>query len=383
MDIQKARSLFPYLKTGKVYFGHASTAPLSTYVTDRLKNYIHVRSETKIDDYTAVIKAMENVKNGLAEMINSTPDRIAFIDNTNNGLNMLAQSVVWKQNDRIILNDIEFPANVYPFMNLEHRGVKIDFVKSHSGIVSAEDIINTITPETKLISVSQVQFLTGYRIDLDTLGKVCKEKGIIFSVDAIQGLGAVRLDVQKSHIDFISCGTQKWLLGLQGLAFIYLSKNLQEKMHPSQPGWLSVEDGWNLLDFKLDLKQTADVFQSGTMNYPGIHVMDASLQLFNEFGLDEIEERIVSNSVYFISRLKEIGITPYLSDVDRKYLSGIVSFEHPSADKIFHELLQRNIISSLRDRVIRFAHHFYNTEEEINKVISALQEILPTLPPRQ
>src|SRR5664280_1472550 len=107
MDIQKARSLFPYLKTGKVYFGHASTAPLSTYVVDRLKDYIHVRSETKIDDYTSVLKSMENVKNGLAEMINSTPDRIAFTDNTNNGINMLAQSVVWKQNDRVILNDIE------------------------------------------------------------------------------------------------------------------------------------------------------------------------------------------------------------------------------------------------------------------------------------
>src|ERR1035437_5010414 len=167
MDIQKARSLFPYLKTGKVYFGHASAAPLSTYVVDRLKDYIYVRSETKIDDYTAVLKSMENVKKGLAEMINSTPDRIAFTDNTNNGLNMLAQSVVWEIGDRIILNDIEFPANVYPFMNLKNQGVQNDFVKSHDGIVSAEDIINAITPETKLISVSQVQFLTGYRVDLE------------------------------------------------------------------------------------------------------------------------------------------------------------------------------------------------------------------------
>ena len=381
MDIQKARSLFPYLKTGKVYFGHASTAPLSTYVVDRLKDYILVRSETKIDDYTAVLKSIENVKEGLAEMINSTPDRIAFTDNTNNGINMLAQSVVWKQNDRVILNDIEFPANVYPFMNLKHLGVEIDFVKSHDGIVSAEDIINAITLETKLISVSQVQFLTGYRIDLELLGKVCKEKGIIFSVDAIQGLGAVRLDIRKSNIDFISCGTQKWLLGLQGLAFIYLSRQLQESMHPSQPGWLSVEDAWNLLDYNLDLKKTADAFQPGTMNYPGIHVMDTSLKLFKEFGLDEIETRIIGNSVYFISRLKEIGITPYLDGVDRKYLSGIVSFVHASAEKIFHELLHRNIISSLRDNVIRFAHHFYNTEEDIDKVISALKEILPIIRP--
>ena len=152
-------------------------------------------------------------------------------------------------------------------------------------------------------------------------------------------------------------------------------------MHPSQPGWLSVEDAWNLLDYKLDLKKTADVFQPGTMNYPAIHVMDASLKLFKEFGLDEIENRIINNSVYLISRLKEIGITPYLSGLDRKYLSGIVSFGHPSAEKIFHELLHRDIISSLRDNVIRFAHHFYNSEEDIDKVITALKEILSTLQP--
>jgi selenocysteine lyase/cysteine desulfurase len=379
MDIQKARSLFPYLKTGKIYLGHASAAPLSTYVVDRLKDYIYVRSETKIDDYVAVIKAMENVKKGLADLINSTPDRIAFTDNTNNGLNMLAQSVVWKKGDRIILNDVEFPANVYPFMNLKNLGVEIDFVKSHDGIASAEDIINAITPATKLISVSQVQFISGYRVDLDLIGKACNEKGIIFSVDAIQGLGAVRLDVKKSNIDFISCGTQKWLLGLQGLAFIYLSKELQESMEPKQKGWLSVEDAWNLLDYNLVGKKSADVFQNGTMNYPGIHAMDASLTLLKEFGAEEIEERIINNSVYFISRLKEIGLTPYLYGLDRKYLSGIVTFIHPSADKIFHELLRRNIISSLRESGIRFAHHFYNTTDDIDKVISALQEILKSL----
>lgn len=379
MDIQKARSLFPYLKTGKIYLGHASTAPMSTNVIERLNKYIIDRSEGVIDDYKAVLRSIDSVKAGLGRMINTTPDRIAFTDNTNNGINILAQSVVWEKGDRIILNDIEFPANVYPFMCLKDKGVEIDFVESHDGIVSAEDIINAITPKTRLISISQVQFLSGYRVDLEAIGKVCSERGIIFSVDAIQGLGAVRLDVQKSHIDFISCGTQKWLLGLQGLAFIYLSKSLQEKMEPKHTGWLSVEDAWNLLDFKLIYKTTAEVFQGGTMNYPGIHVMDASLKLFEEFGFDEIEERIIENSVYFIDRLTEIGIVTYPADVDRKFLSGIVSFRHPSADKIFHKLLGKNIISSLREGGIRFAHHFYNSKEDIDKVIDALKEILEGL----
>ena len=379
IDIQKARSFFPYLQTGKIYLGHASTAPMSTYVIDRLKEYIADRSEGVIDDYKAVLRSMEFVKSGLGRLINTTADRIAFTDNTNNGIDILAQSVKWNKGDRIILNDIEFPANVYPFMNLKKLGVETDFVKSHDGIVSAEDIIDAITPKTRLISVSQVQFLSGYRIDVEAIGKECNEKGIIFSVDAIQGLGAVRLDVQKSHIDFISCGTQKWLLGLQGLAFIYVSKALQEAMEPKHTGWLSMEDAWNLIDFKVEYKTTAEVFQGGTMNYPGIHVMAASLKLFEEFGFDEIEERIIDNSLYFIKRLKEIGIVTYPAETGRRYLSGIVSFRHPSASKIFHGLLSRNIIASLREGGIRFAHHFYNTKEDIDKVIFALEEIMAGL----
>ncbi len=208
---------------------------------------IKQKSETEIDDFVSMLKVFEETKAGLAKLINTTIERIAFVDNTTNGLNILAQGMKWEKGDRILLNDIEFPANVYPFLNLEKDGVVIDFVKSHDGIVSAEDIIENVKPGTKLISVSQVQFLTGYRIELQKLGEFCKENGIIFCVDAIQGLGAVRLDVQKDNIDFISCGTQKWLMGLQGLAFIYISKNLQEKLTPKYTGWQSVKNAWNLI----------------------------------------------------------------------------------------------------------------------------------------
>ncbi|MHB9012543.1 MAG: aminotransferase class V-fold PLP-dependent enzyme, partial [Ignavibacteriaceae bacterium] len=190
MNIEEVRAEFPYLKNGKIYFNHASTGPMSKRVLNTITKVLYEKSETNIDEFLGLQAVIKESKSNLALMINTVPDRIAFVDNTSTGINIIAQGVKWKKGDRVLLNDLEFPANVYPFLNLKEKSVEIDFVKSHDGIVSAEDIIDNIKPATRLVSISYVQFLTGYRVDLEKIGKVCKEKGIIFSVDAIQGLGA-------------------------------------------------------------------------------------------------------------------------------------------------------------------------------------------------
>ncbi|MCW8823076.1 MAG: aminotransferase class V-fold PLP-dependent enzyme, partial [Ignavibacteriaceae bacterium] len=267
--IEKARSYFPYLKKGIIYFNHASTGPITTKVKERIEAFLTERSEEKIDDYYAFKDVADETKTMIGEMINCEGDRIAFLDNTTNGIIWLAQGINWKSGDRIILNDVEFPANVYPFLQLKEKGVEVDFIKSKNGIVTAEEVIDAIKPDTKLISISFVQFLSGYRVDLEKIGKACKEHGIIFSVDAIQGLGAVRLDIEKCNIDFLASGTQKWLLGLQGLAFIYVRKELQDKMKTAPIGWLAVNDAWDLLNFDLTTKETAERFQPGTLNNLG------------------------------------------------------------------------------------------------------------------
>lgn len=376
IQIKKARSYFPYLANGIIYFNHAALSPISTKVSDSIKALIKQKSETNIDDVSSMLKVFGDTKTMLANLINTSSDRITFVDNTTNGLNILAQGINWTKGDRILLNDIEFPANVYPFLNLERDGVEVDFIKSHNGVVSAEDIIENVKPGTKLISVSFVQFLTGYRIELQKLGKFCKENGILFCVDAIQGLGAIRLDVQKDNIDFISCGSQKWLMGLQGLGFIYVSKKLQEKLTPKYTGWHSVKNAWNLLDYKLNLKENADAFQTGTLNTMGIYALNASLKLFDEFGNDEIEETVISNSKYFINELDNIGIKSFLVDCDEQNIGGIVSFKHENSQKIFDELKNKKIIGAVREGVVRFAPHFYNTKEEIIIVVNEVKNLL-------
>jgi len=375
MNKSEVRNKFPYLDNGIIYFNHAATGPFSSPVVNRLTNLLIEKSENNIDDFDSFIKVAEETKILLAELINCNVDRIAFVDNTTNGLNIPAQSIDWKKGDRILLNDIEFPANVYPFLNLKRIGVEVDFVKSENGIVTADQIINSIKPETKLVSVSFVQFLSGYKVDLEKIGNYCRANNIIFSVDGIQGIGAMRVDVKKCKIDFLSCGTQKWLLGMQGLAFIYVDEEFQKKIIPANVGWLSVENAWDLLDYKLDLKTSANVFQGGTLNTFGIYAFNSSLTLFKDFGFDNVESEVLLNTKYFITKLKSIGLDCVLSNSNEEELAGIVTIKVKDPQKIFDELEKKKIFGSLREGFIRFAPHFYNTHHEIDKVVEELQKI--------
>lgn len=372
MELSRSREFYPYLKTGKIYFNHAAISPLSTKVLDKINEYLIQRSETTIETYGVFMKTLAETKEKLAALLNTDIERIAFVDNTSNGLNIVAQGIDWKRGDRIILNDIEFPSNIYPYLNLKKEGVEIDFVKSHNGKVTAEDVIKMIKPSTRLISISSVQFLSGYRCDLDLIGEVCSKKGIIFSVDAIQSLGATNIDIKKSKIDFLACGTQKWLMALMGLAFIYISEELQDKLSHRYAGWLSVEDPWNLLNYDLKFRKTAEAFQNGTISAIGVTALNASLDFFNEFGFELIENTIIDNSKYFINKLNEIGMKPILYNSPDKNLSGIVSFNCNDPKGVVDELSANNVDCALREGIVRFSPHYYNSKDEIDKVIEII-----------
>lgn len=376
LNISESRNFFPYLKSGKIYMNHAAISPLSQPVVDALNSYIYQRSETEIENYFSFQKIVLDTKKKLADMINTEPERLAFVDNTSNGLNILAQGVSWEKGDRVILNDLEFPSNIYPFLNLRSQGVEIDIVKSHGGRVTFEDIEKAITGKTRLVSISHVQFLTGYRADLEKIGELCRSRGIIFCVDSIQALGAIREDVKKMKIDFLASGTQKWLMSLQGLSFIYISEELQNSLSPKYVGWTSVKDAWNLLDYDLNLRDTAERFQNGTVSAIGIAALNATLNLMLRFGYNVIEETILDNTGYFNSKLQSIGITPFMLGAERPELSGIVSFRSEKAAEIFESLKQRDIIAAVREDVVRFSPHYYNTREEIDQVSEVLKMVI-------
>lgn len=374
-ELEPYRSYFPFLKSGKIYMNHAAISPMSAMVMDKLQQFISIRSEGAIDDFKLFMQEGEHVKQMLGTLLNTTSDRIAFSDNTSNALNIFAQGLRLQAGDEVILNDVEFPSNVYPFLNLQSDGVKIVYAKSNNGVVAAEDIISCITPATKVVSVSFVQFLSGYRINLKTLTDYCKPRGIIVCVDAIQGLGAINLDLKETPVDFIAAGCQKWLMGTMGLAFIYVSKELQEMMQPRYVGWLSVKNAWNLLNFDLSLKSDASAFQSGTLNVMGIFALSGALELFEKTGHALREEVVLENTGYFINHLLEIGFRPFMASYPKESQSGIITFHPDNGMEIFTHLENANIVCSLREGMIRFAPHFYNTRAEIDIVIDELLKL--------
>ncbi len=374
MDLEKARSLFPHTKKGIIYFNHAATGPLSNLVANKINEYTAERSFEKIENFPKVSTFANSNKEDLGKYLNCSPDRIAFTDNTTNGINILASGINWNKGDRVLLNDLEFPANVYPFLNLQKDGVIVDFVKSHNGIVSAQDIINNIKHETKLVSVSFVQFLTGYRTNIEKIGEYCRERGIIFCVDAIQGLGALKLDVQKCNIDFLSCGTQKWLLGLQGLAFIYLTENMQNKLDTKYAGWLSVENAWDMLNYELIPRKTAERYQYGTISHIGVFALRGALDFFQLFDWADIERQTIEIASYLSLQLNKIGIKTLLFDCQKENLSGIVTFKHREAQKVYEYLVNNQVGCAVREGMVRLSPHFYNTFEECDRLVSIMKK---------
>jgi selenocysteine lyase/cysteine desulfurase len=357
------------------YFNHASVGPISSIVKEKIDTYVSDRSEGIVENYFETIPQVKSAKERLSRLLNANIDEIAWIDNVSNALNVLANGIIWNHGDQIILNDLEFPSNVYPFLNLQKQGVEILFARSENGVIDLAQIEKLVSNKTKLISISLVQFLTGYKANIKAIGDFCRERNILFSVDGIQGAGVVQIDVKDCSVDFFTGGSQKWLMGLQGLSYFYISQNLLNKLEQKFVGWTSVKNAWSLLEYDLSLIDSAERFQNGTNSRIGIIALDASLSLFEEIGYSKIEDQILNNSQYLMKRLEEIGFELVLKDVQRQNLAGIITFKHKAADKIFNELKRTNIIISLREGMIRISPHFYNNEEDLDLLIVALNSL--------
>lgn len=371
-NLQLYRSWFPHIQTGKIWLNHAAISPVSKRVHAVIEKHLQNRSFGDIDVYPSVIASCEKTKSNLAALINATPDRIAFVPNTSEGLNILANGLEWKSGDRIILNDIEFPTNVVPFLNLKRHGVETDFVKSANGEVSIDDIERAITPSTKLLSISSVQFLTGYNADLAAIGALCKKHNIIFCVDAIQGLGVVPTDVKEMQIDFLSGGGNKWLMGLMGLGFVYVSSDLQERIRQKHIGWTSNRNFFgDFFNYRIDLDETARRYENGMQNYLAVAALGESTSILLEVGIDSIREHVLEITDHIIAFADEHHfevVTPR----EKPKRAGIVTLKHAEAKMIFDDLNEQRINISMREGMLRIAPHFYNSEEDLHALYSIL-----------
>lgn len=373
MTIEDIRSQFSYLQSGKIYLNHAATGPWSRYVEDGVTAFIEGRARGEIDIYLETMRIVGEARGMAAGMIGTDPSHIAFVQNTSEGLNVLAAGLDWKSGDRILLFDREFPSNVYPFLNARRHGVEIDFVPQRDGRIELEDVERAMTTRTRIVAVSWVQFLSGYRIDLAALRQICDRYGALLSVDAIQGVGAARLDLRETPVDFLSAGVQKWQLGPQGVAIIYVSPRVQDMISQSHLGWISVQNAWNFFDYDNPLQADARRYENGTYNSIGVTAYHGALRLFEDIGHDRVAALVRANAAHAHTRLKEMGLD-VITPAQEEQRAGIVTFRHDRAEELQRFLQLRDMVVSARVGHVRISPHCYNTADEIDAVLDAVRD---------
>jgi selenocysteine lyase/cysteine desulfurase len=375
-----ARTLYPHTTNGSIYLNHASTGPFSTRVVEALTVYLQERSAGIVETYRSDVRAMVASKNAIQTLINAkSSDRIAFIPNTSEGVNIIASGLPWKSGDRVVLNDIEFPANVYPYYRLKKQGVELDIISSVDGKITPSMIEQALTPKTRVVALSAVQFLSGYRADLESIGKLCRSRNIWFVVDGIQALGAIKLDVQNMCIDALATGGQKWLMAPHGIGFLYLTEELQGAIDQQHLGWLSVNDPWQFFQYDQPLAPSARRYEGGSLNVPGIIGMQPALETLLEFGTEAIESHILAITKILMEQLQAINGLQLISPEADRERAGIVSVRQQNGDfpmSLSDSLEQRHVTCSVRNGALRFSPHFYNTPDEMKLAAAIVKEIL-------
>jgi cysteine desulfurase/selenocysteine lyase len=356
------------------YFNHAAVSPLPTRARERMEKHLAETNLNGAVHFREWEETVEKTRALAARLLNCSASEIAFIKNTSEGINFVARGIDWKEGDNIIVPEIEFPANRYPWMNLKDEGVEVRFIPG--GKITAGDIANVIDARTRLVAISFVQYQNGFRAPLAGISKLCREKGILLTVDAIQGLGAIKLDVKETPIDFLSADSHKWLLGPEGIGIFYCAKRVLDRIKVRFLGWMSVQDYFNFSSFDIRLHKNARRFECGTPNRAGIIGLSASLELILEAGIERIERKILTLTDWLVDELNERGYQ-MVSPRGEGEKSGIVSFKSPKhkSDEIVSLLREHKVIVSGRGGLIRVSPHFYNTESDLSELLLNLPKL--------
>ena len=371
-DLSGYRSEFPITEK-YTYLNNAAISVPSTRVVKAVEAVYLEFTRCGIDCGSAWLKRIAEVRGLFARLIHADPDEIAFTGNTSEGLSIIAAGLKWKKGDALLIPEPEFPANVYPWINLERHGVKVNFIQRRDGRLDIEDLNKALQPKTRLISLSSVGFASGFRSDLEAMGNFCREKGILFCVDAVQSLGIIPMDVKKYGIHFLSAGGHKWLISSMGCGGLFISKDVADLLHPEIVGWKSVVDDNNFFRIDFDLKPNALRFEPGTMNVPGIYALGAAIDLLLEAGIDKIYRHVTDIIDYLVEGLKDKDII-IKTPMGQKERSGIFSFV-PAADPeaLVGSFQEKKIIVSLRNGMIRLSPHLYNNKADIDLFLKAFQ----------
>ena len=352
-----------------IYLNHAAVAPLCKPAADAMKHLADDCTQFGSRHYSEWLDTYEGLRVAAARLIGADRSEIALMKNTSEGIATIAIGLDWKPGDRMVAFREEFPANYYPWKRLEQKGVNVTWLS----VTASLDEIESAARGAKLLAISFVQFLSGYRAPIQAIGEICHRNQCIYLVDAIQGLGAFPLDVRASHIDALASDGHKWLLGPEGCGILYVNQALQDRVEPVEFGWTNVAGYNDYASRDMALRPDAGRFECGTLNTIGCYGLRASIELLLEVGVgkiapivqnlgDRIAEGILSKDYELMgTRTPETG-------------SGIVTFRKPgvSAVEIVKKLNAAGISAAPRAGWVRTSPHFYNPPSDIDRLLAEL-----------
>ena len=354
------------------FLNSASMAPLPAISRDSMTELLAEQSDRAYLGMEKWKSTVNETRSLAARITGASTDEIAFIRNTSDGVSLVASGYPWKEGDEVIINDLEFPSNVYPWLNLQRLGVKVVTVKSRGGRVTVDSIAEAVTPRTRMVAISTVQFSTGYRADLAALGRLAREKGFLFFVDAIQSLGLLPMDVKKLNIDFLSCGGHKWLCAPEGIGIFFCDRARLDTLNLTRVGWNTVADSLNFGKIDFVVKPDAGRFEEGTVNLVGIYGLRESLKLVMSMGIERNEAHVLHLNEKLAEGLRSKGYS-VLSPFDENERSGILIFSaaDPADNKrIAKKLNDAGILIIERGAGIRVLPHFFNTADDIDRLLA-------------
>ena len=376
------RSEFPWTDArGAVYLNSASTGPLPQRTRQAIEEFTAMAGRPDERLYEAHRDVPVRGRRACAALIGARPEEIALGANTTFGLNLAASALDLRPGDRVLLMDGEFPANVYPWLNLQSRGIVVEFVpRDARGLPDEAAALERLASgDIRVFSASLVNFCTGYRLDLEAVSAACRRHGTHLIVDAIQALGAVPLNVAVTPVDIVACGGQTWLLSPQGSGFAYVRRELIERLDPITVGWLayqSSQDYGNLLDYALEPLGDARRFELGSLAFCSVDACNHSLALLLELDVPRIEWHIRSVQQVLIDWVESRRDVEMVSDLDPKRRSGIIAFRVPDPEPLHAALHAAGITLSVREGAIRVSVHAFNTRAEMERLILVAEKAL-------
>jgi cysteine desulfurase / selenocysteine lyase len=362
------RSDFPVTEN-LIYLNHASVAPLVRPAAEAMQRLAEDALHFGSEHYPDWLATYDALRSSAARLINSTPDEIALMKNTSEGIATVAMGLDWRAGDRIVAFREEFPANQYPWQRLASKGVTIEWLS----VTDPLERIDEAARGARLLALSFVQFLSGHRADLNAVGEICRRRGAIFVVDAIQGLGAFPLDVRAANIDALSADGHKWLLGPEGCAIFYISRALQERVEPAEFGWTNVASYEDYGRRDLTLRPDAGRYECGTLNTIGCFGLRASIEYLLNEGIESIAQRVQALGDQIAEGVERRGYE-VLGRRTPETGAGIVSFRKPGIDSaaIVADLREHRIVTAARAGWVRASPHFYIGAEDIRETLARL-----------